>query len=230
MNKRYRFDSAIPSDTRQTDRVLDNQTRRVLGNTYFLLSLCLGFSALTATVAIVMQWPHPGFLMTLAGYFGLLFLVNRNRNNRLGIIFVLALTGFMGYTLGPIIGYYLRMPHGSEIVLTALGGTSLIFIVMSDIALFSHRDFSFMSSFLTTGMLVALFASLIAFFFEVPALFLAISAVFVLLMSGLILYETNRIVRNGEANYIMATVTLFVAFFNLFSSLLHLLGFAGRSD
>lgn len=109
MNKRYRFDSAIPSDTRQTDRVLDNQTRRVLGNTYFLLSLCLGFSALTATVAIVMQWPHPGFLMTLAGYFGLLFLVNRNRNNRLGIIFVLALTGFMGYTLGPIIGYYLRI-------------------------------------------------------------------------------------------------------------------------
>ncbi|EEO28359.1 Bax inhibitor-1/YccA family protein [Oxalobacter paraformigenes] len=229
MNKRYRFDSAALA-TGHVGKILDYPARRVLRNTYFLLSLCLGFSALTAAAAIALQLPHPGFLITLIGYFGLLFLVSRNRNNGLGIVFVLVLTGFMGYTLGPIVGHYLRLPHGGETVLMALGGTSLIFIVMSGIALFSRRDFSFLAGFLTTGILVAFFAAVIAFFFEIPALSLAVSAVFVLLMSGLILYETNRIVRNGETNYVMATVTLFVAFFNLFSSLLHLLGFAGNSD
>ncbi len=229
MNKRYRFDSAT-LDTGHVGKSLDYPARRVLRNTYFLLSLCLGFSALAAAAAIVLQLPHPGFLITLIGYFGLLFLVTRNRNNGLGILFVLVLTGFMGYTLGPIVGHYLRLPHGSETVLMALGGTSLIFIVMSGIALFSRRDFSFLSGFLTTGILVAFFASVIAFLFEIPALSLAVSAVFVFLMSGLILHETHKIVRSGETNYIMATVTLFVAFFNLFSSLLHLLGFAGKSD
>ena len=112
----------------------------------------------------------------------------------------------------------------------ALGGTALIFLVMSGIALFSKRDFSFLSGMLTTGILVAFVAGLIAVFFDIPALSLAVSSVFVLLMSGLILHETNNIVRNGETNYIMATVTLFVAIFNLFTSLLHLLGFASRSD
>ena len=229
MNKRYRFEPAT-LDTGHVGKSLDYPARRVLRNTYFLLSLCLGFSALTAAAAIALQLPHPGFLITLIGYFGLLFLVTRNRNNGLGILFVLALTGFMGYTLGPIVGHYLRLPHGSETVLMALGGTSLIFVTMSGIALFSHRDFSFLSGFLTTGILVAFFASVVAFLFEIPALSLAVSAVFVLLMSGLILHETHKIVRSGETNYIMATVTLFVAFFNLFSSLLHLLGFAGNSD
>lgn len=136
----------------------------------------------------------------------------------------------MGYTLGPIVGYYLRLPNGAQTVMMALGGTALIFLTMSGIALFSKRDFSFLSGFLTTGILVAFFAGLIALFFDIPALSLAVSSVFVLLMSGLILYETNNIVRNGETNYIMATVTLFVAIFNLFTSLLQLLGFASRSD
>lgn len=229
MNKRYRFYSSI-LDSGKTDRIFDIPARQVLRNTYFLLSLCLGFSAIAVAVTITWQLPHPSFLITLVGYFGLLFLVTKNRNNGLGIFFVLVLTSFMGYTLGPVIGHYLRLQHGNETVLMALGGTSLIFIVMSGIALFSRRDFSFMSSFLITGILVVFFASLIAFFFEIPALSLAISAASVLLMSALILYETNRIVQNGESNYIMATTTLFVAFFNLFSGLLHLLGLTGESD
>ncbi len=229
MNRRYRFDSVI-LDNGKTDGICGSSAKRILRNTYFLLSLCLGFSAIVTAVTIAWQLPHPGFLMTLVGYFGLLFLVTRNRHNGLGILFVLALTGFMGYTLGPIVGYYLRLPHGNETVLMALGGTSLVFIVMSGIALFSRRNFSFLSGFLTTGILVAFFASIIAVFFEISALSLAVSAVFVFLMSGLILHETNRIIHNGETNYIMVTVTLFVALFNLFTSLLHLLGFASRSD
>ncbi len=229
MTRRYHFiDSA--TDKAHINTVLDNPSRTVLRNTYFLLSMCLAFSAITAAATIALQLPYPGFLITIAGYFGLLFLVTKNRNNKFGILLVLALTGFMGYTLGPIVGYYLRLPNGAQTVMMALGGTALIFMVMSGIALFSRRDFSFLSGFLTTGILVAFFAGLIAVFFDIPALSLAVSSVFVLLMSGLILHETNNIVRNGETNYIMATVTLFVAIFNLFTSLLQLLGFASRSD
>ena len=229
MTRRYHFvDSA--TDKAHINTVLDNPSRTVLRNTYFLLSICLAFSAITAAATIALQLPYPGFLITIIGYFGLLFLVTKNRNNKLGILLVLALTGFMGYTLGPIIGYYLRLPNGAQTVMMALGGTALIFMVMSGIALFSRRDFSFLSGFLTTGILVAFFAGLIAVFFDIPALSLAVSSVFVLLMSGLILHETNNIVRNGETNYIMATVTLFVAIFNLFTSLLQLLGFASHSD
>lgn len=229
MTRRYHFQDNA-TDNINISTVLDGSSRTVLRNTYFLLSLCLAFSAMTSAATIALQLPYPGFLITIVGYFGLLFLVTRNRNNRLGILFVLALTGFMGYTLGPIIGHYLKLPNGAQTVMMALGGTAMIFMVMSGIALFSKRDFSFLSGMLTTGILVAFVAGLVALFFDIPALSLAVSSVFVLLMSGLILHETNNIVRNGETNYIMATVTLFVAIFNLFTSLLHLLGFASRSD
>lgn len=229
MTRRYRFYDNT-TDNANISTVLDSSSRRVLRNTYFLLSLCLAFSAITAAATIALQLPYPGFLITIVGYFGLLFLVTKNRNSGLGILFVLALTGFMGYTLDPIVGYYLRLPNGAQTVTMAMGGTALIFLTMSGIALFSKRDFSFLSGLLTTGILVAFFAGLIALFFDIPALSLAVSSVFVLLMSGLILHETNNIVRHGETNYIMATVTLFVAIFNLFTSLLQLLGFASRSD
>ncbi len=229
MTRRYHFQDNA-TDNISISTVLDRSSRAVLRNTYFLLSLCLAFSAITAAATIALQLPYPGFLITIVGYFGLLFLVTRNRNNGLGILFVLALTGFMGYTLGPIVGHYLKLPNGTQTVMMAMGGTALIFMVMSGIVLFSKRDFSFLSGILTTGILVAFVAGLAALFFDIPALSLAVSSVFVLLMSGLILHETNNIVRNGETNYIMATVTLFVAIFNLFTSLLHLLGFASRSD
>ena len=182
MTRRYHFvDNA--TDKAHINTVLDNPSRTVLRNTYFLLSICLAFSAITAAATIALQLPYPGFLITIVGYFGLLFLVTKNRNNKLGILLVLALTGFMGYTLGPIVGYYLRLPNGAQTVMMALGGTALIFMVMSGIALFSRRDFSFLSGFLTTGILVAFFAGLIAVFFDIPALSLAVSSVFVLLMS-----------------------------------------------
>ena len=139
-----------------------------------------------------------------------------------------ALTGFMGYTLGPIVSHYLKLPNGGQIVMTALVGTAAIFMSLSAYVLVSKRDMSFMGGFLMAGMLVAILASLAGIFLNIPALSLAISAVVVLLMSGMILYETSNIVHGGETNYIMATLSLFVSLFNLFTSLLQLLGFASR--
>jgi modulator of FtsH protease len=208
--------------------VIDSDARRVLRNTYFLLSLCVGFAALTAGVSAALHLPHPGVLITLIGYFGLLFLVTKNRDGGIGVALVFALTGFMGYTLGPIVGHYLHMPHGVQTVTTALGGTATIFLGLSGYALVTKRDLSFMGGFLAIGMLVAFLTGLAALFLNIPALALAVSAVVVLLMSGMILYETNQIVRGGETNYVMATVRLFVSIFNLFTSLLHLLGFSSR--
>ncbi|HEY8605802.1 MAG TPA: Bax inhibitor-1/YccA family protein [Noviherbaspirillum sp.] len=208
--------------------VIDGSARRVLRNTYLLLSLTLGFSALVAGAAAALQLPRPGILLTLAGYFGLLFLVTRYRDRGLGVALVFALTGFMGYTLGPVISHYLSMPNGSQTVMLAMGGTAAVFVALSAYATTTRRDLSFMGGFLTVGILVAFLAGLAAVFLQIPALSLTVSAVFVLLMSGLILYETNQIVRGGETNYVMATVSLFVAIFNLFTSLLHLLGFASN--
>lgn len=203
----------------------------VLRNTYALLSMTLLFSAVMAGVAMVLNWPYPGPLITLVGYFGLLFLTTKLRNSPWGIASVFALTGFMGVTLGPIINMYLyRFGNGGEIVMMALGGTGVIFLAMSGLALTTKRDYSFMGKFLFIGILVAFLAAIGNLFFQLPALGLAVSSMFVLLMAGLILFQTQQIVKGGETNYIMATVTLFVSLFNLFTSLLHLLGFAFGDD
>ena len=205
-------------------------SNKVVRNTYMLLSLALAFSALTAGAGIALNLPHPGLIVTLVGYFGLLFLTAKFKNSTLGLGFVFALTGFMGYTLGPIISSYLSLPNGGQIVMTAMGATAAVFLGLSGYALTSRKNFSFMGGFLMVGIMVAFLAGLGAIFFEMPALSLAVSAMFVLLMAGLILYETSNIIHGGETNYIMATVTLFVAIFNLFTSLLHLLGFANSNE
>jgi len=204
---------------------------QVLRNTYALLSMTLLFSAIMAGVSMAMNWPYPSFMIVLGGYFGLLFLTTKLRNSPWGILSVFALTGFMGATLGPIINMYLyRFGNGSEIVMMALGGTGVIFLAMSGLALTSKRDYSFMGKFLFIGILVAFLAGLGNIFFQLPALGLAVSSMFVMLMAGLILFQTQQIVRGGETNYIMATVTLFVSLFNLFTSLLHILGFGFGED
>ena len=205
-------------------------TNKVIRNTYTLLSMTLLFSALCAGVAVAMNMPPLGLIITLVGYFGLLFLTSKFRNSGLGLLFVFALTGFMGLTLGPIISAYLSLPNGSQIVMTAMGGTGVIFLGLSGYALTSRKDFSFMGGFLMVGILVAFLAGLGAIFLQMPMLSLAVSSMFVLLMSGLILYETSNIIHGGETNYVMATVTLFVSIFNLFISLLHLMGFMGGEN
>jgi len=203
-------------------------TNKVIRNTYMLLSMTLAFSALTAGVSMALNLPRPHIILTLVGYFGLLFLTTKFRDSGLGIAFVFALTGFMGYTLGPILNMYLALPNGGQVVMMAMGGTAAIFLGLSAYVMTTRKDFSFMGGFLMVGILVAFLAGLGAIFFQMPGLSLAVSAMFVLLMSGLILYETSNIIHGGETNYVMATVTLFVAIFNLFTSLLHLLGFASN--
>jgi modulator of FtsH protease len=204
---------------------------RVLRNTYALLSMTLLFSAIMAGVSMANNWPHPGMMMTLVGYFGLLFLTTKLRNSGWGILSVFALTGFMGATLGPILNMYIQaFANGSEIIMLALGGTGVIFLAMSGLALTSKRDFSFMGKFLSVGILVAFVAMIGNWFFNFQPLALAISSMFLFLSSGIILWQTQQIVRGGETNYIMATVTLFVSLFNVFTTLLHLMGFGFGED
>ena len=205
-------------------------TNKLIRNTYMLLSMTLLFSAATAGLSVVLNLPHPGLIITLVGYFGLLFLTHKFRNSALGLLFVFSLTGFMGLTLGPIISAYLSLPNGSQLVMTALGGTGAIFLGLSAYALTTRKDFSFMGGFLMVGILVAFLAGLGAAIFSMPMLSLAVSAMFVMLMSGLILYQTSEMVHGGETNYILATITLYVSIYNLFLSLLQLLGAFGGDD
>ena len=200
-------------------------TNKLIRNTYMLLSMTLFFSAGTAGIAMMTDMPPLGFIITLVGYFGLLFLTSYLQNSVWGLFSVFALTGFMGLTLGPIINLYLELfVNGGELVMMAFGSTAVIFLSLSGYALTSRKDFSFMGGFLFVGILVAFLAGIGAVIFQLPGLSLAVSAMFVLLMSGLILYQTSEIVHGRETNYIMATVTLYVSIYNLFLSLLRLFG------
>jgi modulator of FtsH protease len=199
------------------------QTNKVLRNTYFLLGITLAWSALVAGVAAVLALPHPGIIITLVGFYGLLYLTEKNRNSGLGLVFVFLLTGFMGYTLGPIINYA-TAGGGSDIVMTALGGTALAFFVTSAYALTTKRDLSFLAGMLLTGFVVLLVAIIANLFLQMPALTLAISAMFILFSSAAIMFTTQQIVNGGETNYISATVTLYVSIYNIFISLLNILG------
>jgi len=205
-------------------------TNKLIRNTYILLSMTLLFSALTAGLSVVLNFPYMGPLVTLGGYFGLLFLTSHLRNSAWGLLSVFALTGFMGLTLGPMINAYMTYySNGAQLVMTALGGTGVIFLGLSGYALTTRKDFSFMGGFIMVGVLVAFLAGIGALIFSIPALSLAVSAMFILLMSGFILYHTSAMVHGGETNYIMATVALYIAIYNLFVSLLHILGaFAGE--
>lgn len=204
---------------------------KVLKNTYMLLSMTLLFSAFTAGIAMMINMPPMGMIITMVGYFGLLFLTTRFSDSGLGLIFIFALTGFMGLTLGPIINSYLNaFSNGHQLVMTALGGTGVIFMGLSAYALTTRKDFSFLGGFLMVGILVAFLAGIGAMVFSIPALSLAVSAMFILLMSAMILYQTSEIIHGGETNYILATISLYVSIYNLFLSLLQLLGVFGGND
>jgi modulator of FtsH protease len=204
---------------------------RLIRNTYLLLSMTLFFSAVMAGVSMALNLPYFGPLVTLGGYFALLFLTSHLRNSAWGLLSVFALTGFMGLTLGPLLNAYLRaFANGSELVMLAFGGTAAIFLGLSAYALLSRKDFSFIAGGVVAGIMVAFLAGIAALIFQIPALSLAVSAMFVLLMSGFILWQTSDLVHGHETNYIMATVGLYVSIYNLFTSLLHLLGVFGGED
>ena len=201
---------------------LDASASKVLRNTYALLAMTLLFSALTASVSMTMGMPYLG-LWTLLPYFVLLYLVEKNKNSAMGLVCVFALTGWLGFSLGPILNHYIGI-SGFEPVLTALGGTALIFFGLSAYVLVTRRDFSFATGFLTTGILVAFVAGIANAFLHIQALALVVSCMFLFLSSGLIMWQTSQIIHGGERNYISATVTLYVMIYNLFTILLSLLG------
>jgi len=211
----------------RTQTASELSTNKVLRNTYLLLGATLAFSAMVAGIAMSLNMPPMGFIVTIGGYFALLFATMKTRDSSWGLLFVFLLTGFLGLTLAPIVNAYLTfLPNGGQTVMLALGTTAVTFVGLSAYALTSRRNFSFMGGFLAVGAIAAFVLGLVAYFFNFPALSLAVSGMFVLVSSGIILYQTSEIIHGGETNYISATVTLYVSIYNLFLSLLHLFGAA----
>lgn len=206
-------------------------TNKVLRNTYMLLSMTLLFSASMAGVAMAIDAPYMGWIPLIVA-FVLLFAISRFRNSVWGIALVFAFTGILGFSLGPILNFYMQSAAGTQTVVTALALTGMIFFSLSGYVLATKKDFSYMSGFLMTGLWVVLGSIVLLFVgswlgWQISGLHLAISAAIVLLMSGFILFDTSRIINGGETNYVMATVSLYLSIYNLFTSLLHLLGAFG---
>lgn len=214
---------AMPQGIEST--ALDANVAKVLRNTYLLLSVTLAFSAVMAGVAMAINAPYFG-LWTLLPYLICLWMVEKNKNNGSGIVWVFALTGWMGFTLGPILSMFLAV-KGAEPIVMALGSTALIFFASSAYVLTTKKNLNFMTGFLMTGMLVAFVAAIANYFLQIPALSLTVSAVFAFLSSAIIMWQTSAIIHGGERNYISATVTLFVMIYNLFISLLQIFGIMG---
>ncbi len=204
---------------------------KVLKNTYLLLSMTLAFSAVCAGLSMAI---NVGFgialVFNLIALAVLYFVLPKTANSSRGLATVFAFTGLMGAGLGPILNHYLHMAGGGQLVLNALGGTAAVFLALSAYVLTTRKDFSFTGGSLMTGLIVVLIASLANIFFQVPAVYLAVNAAVVLLMSVAILFHTSEIIHGGERNYIMATVSLYLAIYNLFVSLLQLLGALGSDD
>ena len=206
-------------------------TNKVLRNTYMLLSMTLLFSALTAGLSMTIAVSPTASMISSLGALALIWLVlPRTANSGMGIVVVFAVAGLLGFGLGPLLSHYLSMPNGSQVVGTALGGTGIVFLSLSGYALTSRRDFSFMGGFLFAGLIVVLVAMIANIFLAIPALSLALSAAIVMLMSGLILFDTSRIINGGETNYINATVSLYLSIYNLFVAMLQLLGAFSGDD
>jgi len=213
--------------TRSSSSVL--ATNKVLKNTYLLLSMTLIFSSLTAYFGIVSGASQGGGLVaSIAAIAMLWFVLPRTANSTSGIPVLFVITGLLGYGLGPMLSYYLAMSNGPSLVMTALGGTGVIFLGLSGYALTTKKDFSFMAGFLMVGLFVVIAASIGNIFFQIPALSLAVSAAVVMIMAGMILFQTSSIIRGGETNYIMAAAGLYLSLLNMFQALLHLLGAFGR--
>lgn len=204
---------------------------KVLKNTYALLSMTLLFSALAAGVSMAVNPPHFTSLVTsIAALLIMWFVLPRTANSGAGVLVVFGVTGLLGFGLGPLLNAYLNTSNGGQLIMTSLGGTGIIFLALSAYALTTRRDFSFLGGMLMVGMILVVVAALANIFLEIPALSLTISAVVILLMSGFILYDTSRIVNGGETNYVLATVGLYLSIYNIFVSLLQLLGVFGGDD
>ena len=201
------------------------EANKVLKNTYLLLSATLAFSALMAMVSMALNMPPMMYMVSIIASMVLgMFVLPKTAHSSAGIGVIFLITGLLGFGLGSILEIYMAMPNGSQIVATALGGTGIIFLGLSGYALTSKKDFSFLGGFLFAGMMVVVLAIIASLFVQIPALSLTISAAVIMLMSGFILFDTSRIINGGETNYIMATYGIFLSIFNIFISLLNILG------
>lgn len=222
--------ASYPSTVASTTRGSALATNKVLRNTYLLLAATLGFSALMAGAAMALNIAPLNPWITLIVYFGLLFGVSKTENSSMGLLFIFLLTGFLGFTLGPIVNLYLKfLPNGAQVVTMALGTTAAAFVGLSAYAIKSEKDFSFMGGFLTIGVIGAFVLGIVALIFKLSMLSLVVSGLFVIISGGLMLWQTSEIIRGGETNYIRATLMLYISIYNMFTSLLHLMG-AGSSD
>ncbi|WP_339847351.1 Bax inhibitor-1/YccA family protein [uncultured Halopseudomonas sp.] len=213
--------------TLQHTGVNEAEVSKLFRNTYALLAMTLAFSSIVAMVSMALNLPRPNIIIMLVGFYGLLFLTSKFRDSGWGLVLTFVFTGFLGYTTGPILNAYLSLPNGGSLVAMALGMTAMVFLGLSAYAILTRKDFSFLSGFIMAGFVVLLCAVVASIFIDVSGLALAISAGFVLFSSAIILYQTSSIIHGGEDNYIMATITLFVSIYNIFLSLLHILGIFG---
>ena len=204
-------------------------THKVLRNTYFLLGLTMAFSAVVAYISMSLNLPYPNLIVLLVGFYGLLFVTNRLANSAWGILAAFAFTGFMGYTIGPILNMYVA--RGMEdLIMLAFAGTAIVFFACSAYVLTTKKDMSFLSTAIFSLFIVLLLGIVASFFFQIPALAVGISALFVVFSTMTILYETSNIINGGETNYIRATVNIYVSIYNLFISLLRLLSIFSSDD
>nr|WP_315540184.1 Bax inhibitor-1/YccA family protein [uncultured Haemophilus sp.] len=204
-------------------------THKVLRNTYFLLGLTMAFSAVVAYISMRLNLPYPNLIVLLVGFYGLLFVTNRLANSAWGILAVFAFTGFMGYTIGPILNMYVA--RGMEdLIMLAFAGTAIVFFACSAYVLTTKKDMSFLSTAIFSLFIVLLLGIVASFFFQIPALAVGISALFVVFSTMTILYETSNIIHGGETNYIRATVSIYVSIYNLFISLLRLLSIFSSNE
>ena len=204
-------------------------THKVLRNTYFLLGLTMAFSAVVAYISMSLNLPYPNLIVLLVGFYGLLFVTNHLANSAWGILAAFAFTGFMGYTIGPILNIYVA--RGMEdLIMLAFAGTAIVFFACSAYVLTTKKDMSFLSTAIFSLFIVLLLGIVASFFFQIPALAVGISALFVVFSTMTILYETSNIIHGGETNYIRATVSIYVSIYNLFISLLRLLSIFSSDD
>ncbi|MGV6825961.1 MAG: Bax inhibitor-1/YccA family protein [bacterium] len=215
--------------TRTADQVLS--TNKVIKNTYMLLSATLGFSAVMALVSMFTNMPPMTYLISVLGAMVLgMFVLPRTANSSAGLGVIFLITGLMGFGLGAMLSVYLALPNGPQIISLALGGTGVIFLGLSGYALTSKRDFSFMGGFIFAGMMVMVVAMIANLFLQIPALQLALAAGIMLIMAAYILFQTSQMINGGETNYIFATYGLYIAIFNIFISLLQILGAFSGDD
>jgi len=204
------------------------EARKVLRNTYLLLALTMvptliGAFAGMATSGVVMAYPLASTLVLLAAVIGLQYGIAANRNSGAGVVLLLLMTGILGWWLGPILNFALKLSNGMQLVGYAAAGTGVIFFSMGAVATATKRDFSFMGKFLFVGMIALLGAMIANIFLQIPALALTISTLVIVVFSLFLLYDLNRIVRGGDTNYVMATTGVYISLYNIFANLLILL-------